>query len=115
MKDAPKVCPICGKNVTNGVGPSDMPEMTKFLNSLPSSYMFHNAADWHDYGYHLGGTEADRKSADEFFYNCMMHEIKSSPWYLRAWYKIQAYRNYIFVRKFGGKFFNFKGCRPTRD
>jgi len=111
MKDAPAVCPKCGKKVTNGIGPSDMPEVTKFLGALPSSHIFRIAADWHDYGYHLGKTEAERKAADELFYDCMMHEIESScHWYSKAWYKLQAYRNYCFVREFGSKFFNYKGC-----
>lgn len=110
-KLAPKVCPKCQRDVTNGVGPSALPGVTKLLNHLPSSHLFRRAADWHDYGYHIGMTEAHRKAADDYFYYCMLADIKTDCiWFLRPWYRIQAYRNYVFVRKFGSHFFNYRGC-----
>lgn len=111
MEYAPKVCPYCLQDVTNGVGPSDLPEVTKLLNDLPSSHLFRKAADWHDYGYHLGYSEIHRKIADEFFLADMLAAVNEScRWYSRGWYRLQAYRNYWFVKKYGGNFFNYKGC-----
>lgn len=111
LLEAPKVCPICGIDVTNGVGPEKLPEVTKLLNNLPSSHLFRKAADWHDYGYHIGYREVDRQTADEFFYRAMLEAIhQECSWYSRCWYRLQAYRNFLFVRKFGRHFFNYKGC-----
>lgn len=111
MNNAPNVCPICNKDVTNGVGPSDLPEVTKVLNNLPSSHIFRGAADWHDLRYHLGYTEWDRKKADDKFYKDMLEAIDSNcSWYSRGFYRLQASRNYWFVRKFGKSFFNYQGC-----
>lgn len=112
MDEAPKVCPFCKKDVTNGVGPADLPTVTKVLNDLPSSHIFRKAAEWHDYNYHIGYEENHRKVADESFYRNMVAAIKESrPWYFIGWYRLQAYRNFWFVRKFGSNFFNYKGCR----
>lgn len=106
------ICKRCGKDVSNGVGPADLPVVTKFLSKLPSSHIFKNAADWHDYDYHLGTTEIHRRIADDRFYKEMKQSIKLlCKWYLVPWYKLQAYRNYLFVRKYGGNFFNYKGCQ----
>lgn len=111
MDDAPIVCPHCLKDVTNGVGPSDLPLVTKFLSELPSSHIFRIAANWHDYSYHLGYREVDRTMADEFFYRDMLESVSAKcNWFLRPWYRLQAWRNYLFVRKYGRMFFNYDGC-----
>ena len=111
MEDAPKVCPHCLQDVTNGIGPDDLPEVTKLLNNLPSSHIFRLAADWHDFGYHIGYKEDHRQMIDETYLQHMIFSInKSFSWYLRGWYRLQAYRNYWCVRQFGSKFFNYDGC-----
>ena len=111
MEDAPKVCPYCLKDVTNGIGPSDLPEVTTLLNNLPSSHIFRKAADWHDYLYHIGYSEFHRRAADEYFYNLMFRAVdENCRWYLRGWYRLQAKRNFWFVSKFGESFFNYAGC-----
>jgi hypothetical protein len=111
MVKAPEICPYCKKHVTNGVGPYDLPKVTMMLGALPSSHMFKMAADWHDFHYHIGRTELDREIADKLFYKDMLAAIKEHcHWYSRAWYRVHAWRNYCFVRKFGSKFFGYKGC-----
>ncbi len=104
-------CPLCKKVVCNGVGPSALPHLTFLLNSLPSSHIFREAADGHDLGYHLGFIEEARYRADRQFYIDMILAISKLPWYKRSWYRLQARRNYLFVRAFGRKFFNYKGCK----
>ena len=111
MEEAPKVCPFCLNDVTNGIGPSDLPEVTKLLNNLPSSHVFRSAADWHDYLYHLGATEDNRCDADHIFYDYMLEAVEEKcVWFSKWWYRLQAKRNFIAVREFGGNFFNYKGC-----
>lgn len=112
MKKAPNFCPKCKNDVTNGVGPSDLPAVTKFLHTLPSSHMFYESANWHDYLYHKGCTEDDRLKADKKFLELMLADIKGNCAEFRtSWYKILAYRNYFAVRMFGKKFFNYEGCK----
>lgn len=111
---SPNFCPICRADVTNGLGPSGLPMFTKFLQLLPSSHLFSDAANWHDMLYHSGSTESDRKKADDIFLELMNRAIrKRCKWFVRPWYKLSAYRNYLFVRKFGWKFFNYQGCKRT--
>jgi len=104
-------CPNCKKNVTNGVGPSGLPEVTKFLHNLPSSHLFFHDANWHDLAYHIGRTEEDRKKADETFLENMLYTVKieCSPW-AALWFKLSAYRNYYAVKLLGKRFFNYRGC-----
>jgi hypothetical protein len=105
-------CPICGEAVANGIGPADLPLTTKFLHMLPSSHLFYDSANLHDRLYHIGRTESDRKNADKKFLEHMLATIKMNCAEFRtSWYKISAYRNYYAVRWFGGKFFNYKGCK----
>jgi len=112
MKKAPNFCPKCKKEVTNGVGPSDLPSVTKFLQVLPSSHLFYEAACFHDIDYHLGATEMHRKKADDSFLERMILAVENScKWYKKPWYMLSAYRNWFFVKKFGWKFFNYKGCK----
>lgn len=105
------VCPVCGKAVANGIGPEDMPLATKFLHTLPSSHLFYQSANLHDILYHIGRTETDRENADKMFLNHMIAAIKMCcNSFQKPLYTFAAYRNYYFVRCFGEKFFNYKGC-----
>lgn len=112
IEKAPIFCHECRRDVTNGIGPADMPEVTKFLHRLPSSHMFYESANWHDLNYHLGKTEDDRKKADDYFLKCMLYDIKVyCNFYSKPWYRLQAYRNYYAVRWLGKAFFNYEGCK----
>jgi len=112
IEKAPNLCPRCLVDCTNGVGPADMPEVTKFLHRLPSSHMFYESANWHDYLFHLGHTDEDRLKADKKFLELMLLDVAicCNP-YSRPWFKMLAYRNYYAVRMFGKKFFNYNGCK----
>lgn len=111
MMKAPSFCTRCLVATGNGIGPADIPILTKFLQIFPSSHLFKNAANWHDYLYHLGLNEADRKKADDTFLYFMRLAVKNEcSWYLKPWYTLQAYRNFWFVKKFGKRYFNYAGC-----
>lgn len=71
-------------------------------------FLFKASCDHHDYYYYLGGTEADRKVADDLFYCYMREDIKDAKWYLKPYYKMWAYGYYLAVRKFGKPYFNYK-------
>jgi hypothetical protein len=104
-------CPICGKSVANGVGPSDLPLATEFLHTLPSSHLFYESACLHDVLYHIGKNEKDRKNADKMFLDHMLGVVKTRcDDYEKPWFTLAAYRNYYAVRWWGAKFFNYDGC-----
>lgn len=107
-------CPVCGKEFTpNGIGPQDIPELTSVLNSLPTSHILRYGANFHDWLYHIGTTEADRKAADDLMFAKNRWKIGVCvKWYNRPFYHISNYRNYLFVRAFGKKFFYKDGCKP---
>lgn len=112
IEKAPNFCPRCLMDVTNGIGPADLPLVTEFLHMLPSSHIFYEAANWHDIAYHLGTTELDRKNADRMFLGLMKSIINiRCNFYSKPWYRLSAYRNYFCVRLMGSKFFNYKGCK----
>lgn len=65
-------------------------------------FVFHDDCCLHDYLYNLGGTERDRKAADDQFYDAMKRSAGHDPlWKFMAW----AY--YRAVRTFGTRFFNY--------
>ena len=105
-------CPVCGRVFrANGIGPSDIPELTSVLNALPTSSVLRYGANWHDWLYHIGKTEADRKAADELMYAKNKWKIGVCvKWYSRPFYHAANYRNYWFVRTFGAKFFGKDNC-----
>jgi len=107
-------CPVCGKLFRpNGVGPQNIPELTSVLNALPTSHVLRYGANFHDWLYHIGKTEADRKAADELMYAKNKWKIGVCvKYYKRAFYHAANYRNYLFVRWFGKKFFYKDGCKP---
>ena len=77
----------------------------------PPEFLFHASCNHHDFLYWRGGTEADRKAADDAFYEMMKVDIAECSWHLRAHYHIWAYTYYKSVRLIGKKFFYY-GDRP---
>lgn len=66
-------------------------------------FVFHDDCCLHDYLYNLGGTEADRKSADDSFYRAMKLRAGPDPlWRMMAWIYYRA------VRQFGKRFYNYR-------
>jgi len=89
------------KNICNGCG-------SKGGIIKPPELMFHASCNKHDYSYHLGGTEADRKRADKGFYKAM----KKDAWRADTWWKCilcrrAAHIYYRAVRRFGKSSFNY--------
>ena len=107
------VCPVCGKIYKpNGVGPSDLPELTTFLNELPSSSLLRYGAAFHDWAYHLGPAWGSRINADLLMYSKNEFIIKEKgKWWNRWFYNWANKRNYIAVREFGEPFWNKNGCK----
>ncbi len=108
-------CPICGKYfLPNGVGPSDIPQLTTVLNNLPSSHILRYGANFHDFAYHMGGLWGSRKQADDLMLDKNREKIKSLNlgWIKSSFLYTMNWRNYLAVRTFGAKFWNEKGCKP---
>lgn len=110
-------CPVCGKFIRpNGVGPDDTPELTTILNNLPSNHLLKYGANFHDWFYHIGGSDVDRYVADltMFFLNKDLIRERCR-WYSSWFYHLMNYRNYLFVREFGSNFFGKDGCNSQNE
>ena len=81
----------------------------------PPEFLFHTSCNQHDFYYWRGGTEADRKKADDTFYEFMEIDILEAKWYLRWYYGIWAFSYYKAVRFFGKKYFNYGKIRTLKD
>jgi len=87
--------------VTNGCGGKG-----SFIN--PPEFLFHASCCKHDELYTIGGTEVDRKKADDKFYELMLADTERSKGFDRYYFKVWAYTYYKAVRFFGKKYFNYK-------
>jgi len=83
--------PAVRANVCNGMGPRGglaFRFLVWLLDWLGPGRVFHAAADVHDLGYALGGTEQDRHEADDQFMIDMAHAWRAhsglTRWALRA-------------------------------
>jgi hypothetical protein len=74
----------------------------------PPEWIFHEDCNKHDTKYHIGGTEEDRKKADDEFYRDMLSSISKVKWYRRPFLTSQAWLYYRAVRLCGKKFFNYR-------
>ena len=80
----------------------------------PHRIFFKASCDHHDYGYWKGGTETDRKRCDIKFYNAMVIDCTSLPWYNYLRYRPWCWVYYHSVREFGKKYFYFAD-KPRQD
>lgn len=105
-------CPSCGKMFRpNGVGPEDVEVLRSMLDNLPSSHLLRYGANYHDWYYHLGPKYATREHADLLMWSINKWYIEEKASWWNAWYyRIMNKRNYLFVREFGGMFYNDEGC-----
>lgn len=85
----------------------------------PPDYNFTASCNHHDFNYWLGGTEADRKKADDEFLVAMLADARSfndGPAFLRPvrrwWRQGAAYRYWLAVRVAGKKFFHYTAGKP---
>ena len=96
-------------NVCNGCGAKG-----GYIN--PPEFLFHASCDHHDFYYWRGGTEEDRKNADDAFYRYMKIDIASEKSVLkRAYYNIWAYTYYLAVRLFGYKYFHYRNKMKEKN
>ena len=118
------ICPHCKKFIrANGVGPDDFPALTSMLNKLPSSHVLKYGANFHDIYYHLGTnivksgyiSAYDAQAiADLLMFEKNKLNIKRvCKFYSRPFYYAMNYRNYLFVRIFGHRFFGDKNCKKA--
>lgn len=81
----------------------------------PPEFLFHASCNHHDFLYWKGGTEDDRKAADDAFYGMMKVDIVEATWYLKPYYHIWAYTYYKSVRLIGKKFFHYGRQKDNID
>ena len=100
------------QRVCNGIGAEWMPEIArKLISSLNPTLVL--AADIHDIRYDIGGTEADRKDADdEMLENGYKLANWKYRWYnpLRYWVRRKMRQFYEILRAFGGLAWNYRGA-----
>ncbi len=58
----------------------------------------------HDIDYQLGGTAAERKTADLQLRDCAAASAANSGWLVRSWSTARAWVMYVAVRMFGGRY-----------
>ena len=107
------VCPVCGQFFRpNGVGPMDDKMLSSMLNSLPSSHVLKFGANYHDWAYHLGPAWGSRADADRLMFVVNDREINRKCSWWNAWYyRLMNHRNFVFVEKSGGNYWDKDGCK----
>lgn len=99
LLDRERACRVC-----NGIGANWMYEwMREAIGGLNPTLVL--AADIHDIRYALGGTEMDRKAADdEMLENGLKLANYRYGWYdpRRYWVRKQMYKFHVILREFGG-------------
>lgn len=75
----------------------------------PPDFLFRASCYKHDALYDKGGTEEDRRRADDRFYELMLEDTERSEGFDRYYFKLWAYAYYKAVRLFGSKYFNYTG------
>ena len=73
----------------------------------PPQFLFRASCNQHDFYYWRGGTELDRKKADDAFYRFMKMDANSAEWYRVVFYRMIAFSYYRAVRAFGKKYFSY--------
>ena len=86
-------------------------------------FMFSADCNEHDYHYWIGGTDEDRKAADDEFYSDLVFDADRAAdrtfwlwrWPYRAWFRHVAMAYYLAVRSCGAKYFSFGPKKTTAD
>jgi hypothetical protein len=73
----------------------------------PPDFIFTEDCNRHDWLYTLGGSEEDRKLADQILLDDMLLAAASTSWWGRWRYRILAHIYYRAIRLFGAKYFNY--------
>jgi len=82
--------------------------MPKQLKKILSIDIFNEACCAHDLNYATGGTEKDRKIADDIFLKSMLLECQFLPFIEKKWCTVLAHTYYIAVRRLGKSSYNYK-------
>lgn len=81
----------------------------------PPEFLFHASCNQHDFYYWRGGTELDRKKADDAFYEMMKVDAGKEQGIKKLHYLTWAYVYYKAVRLVGSKFFNYGVMKDLKD
>ena len=108
MNNDLEICPYCGKDVCNGMGPATMPLVTSILDNFPMAKLFYRECCMHDMDYHL---QRGFEKSNNVFGQRMKASLKahtfSGNWfrrfYKRQWYKFLIPRIVWFVSGDSGK------------
>jgi len=97
------------KQICNGCGSKG-----GFIN--PPEFLFHASCNHHDFYYWRGGTEEDRKKADDAFYRFMgLDIVNEDSRFKRMYYSMWAYTYYKAVRVFGKKYFSYGRQKTMKE
>ena len=83
------------KNIWNGVGSREYPDVPDFI--------FGEASKYHDFAYFRGGDENDRKEADRDFFHRAHSAVRKQPLLKRPFYYVLSYTYFYSLKKLGGK------------
>jgi len=107
LENRERACRVC-----NGIGAAWMlKEARDIISDLNPTLVL--VADIHDLRYEDGGTEADRKRADdEMLENGLKLANYRYRWYdpRRYWVREQMHKFHAILREFGGTAFNYRGA-----
>lgn len=81
----------------------------------PPEFLFHASCNQHDFYYWRGGTEEDRKEADDLFYKFMKQDVAEGNWYIRPFHYLVAFTYYTAVRISGKKAFQYGEMKDATD
>jgi len=81
----------------------------------PPDWIFTASCDQHDFNYWLGGSEEAREKADLQFYEAMLADANSMPWYSSWYYRWMAWIYYKAVSKYAGAFFEYTDRERTLE
>lgn len=77
----------------------------------PPQWLFRSSCNDHDIRYYVGGTERDRREADEIFRADMLRAANAGPTWARPWMHVHGWIYYRAVRLCGRWSYHYR--KPT--
>lgn len=83
----------------------------------PHKAFYKASCNHHDYAYFVGCTKEDKNKADKMFYELMIKDCSSLPWYSYIRYRPWCWLYYNAVKMIGSKFFYYGDAKryPKRE
>lgn len=95
-------------DILNGCG-------SRWFRAITPQFMFEASCWKHDFYYWVGGSESDRKRADDLFLVYMLKDANRAPFYLRWWHRGWARLYHFAVRVFAKRYFHYSEKYRTMD